>query len=77
MGISAGDVPERQLARACRKRCHRALQLQHRREVFHRRGSPLTAKPGRWVGAKVGVFALGSGTAAEFGYASFDWFRVE
>jgi beta-xylosidase len=40
-------------------------------------GSPLTAKPGRWVGAKVGLFAMGAGTTAEFGSADFDWFRVE
>jgi beta-xylosidase len=45
--------------------------------TFVEMGSPLTAKPGRWVGAKVGLFALGTGTAAEFGYADFDWFRVE
>jgi beta-xylosidase len=40
-------------------------------------GSPLTAKPGRWVGAKVGLFALGTGTVAESGYADYDWLRVE
>ena len=35
------------------------------------------AKPGRWIGAKVGLFALGKQPAAEFGYADYDWFKVE
>jgi beta-xylosidase len=40
-------------------------------------GELFTAKPGRWIGAKVGVYALGTGKAGESGYADFDWFRVE
>ena len=40
-------------------------------------GTELTAKPGRWIGAKVGLFALGSGGGPEYGYADFDWFKVE
>ena len=40
-------------------------------------GTPFTAKPGRWIGAKVGLFALGAGPAWEFGYADYDWFKVE
>jgi len=40
-------------------------------------GEPFTARKGRWVGAKVGIFAVGSGTTYERGYADFDWFRVE
>jgi len=40
-------------------------------------GQPFAAKPGRWIGAKVGIFALGTGSAREFGYADFDWFHVE
>jgi beta-xylosidase len=35
------------------------------------------AKQGRWVGAKVGIFAIGSSARSELGYADFDWFRVE
>jgi beta-xylosidase len=35
------------------------------------------AKPGRWIGAKVGIFAAEAVPAHESGYADFDWFRVE
>jgi beta-xylosidase len=40
-------------------------------------GQTFTAKAGRWIGAKVGLFALGSAPAPEFGYADVDWFRVD
>jgi beta-xylosidase len=40
-------------------------------------GESFTARPGKWIGAKVGIFALGTGAAGERGYADFDWFRVE
>ena len=40
-------------------------------------GEPFTARQGKWVGAKVGLFAVGNGKAREYGYADFDWFRVE
>ncbi len=38
---------------------------------FEPLGEPFTAKPGVWIGAKVGLFSIGSGR----GYADFDWFR--
>jgi beta-xylosidase len=34
-------------------------------------GDARTAQPGMWIGAKVGLFSLGSG----HGYAEYDWFR--
>ena len=34
-------------------------------------------RQGKWVGAKVGLFATGTGKSREYGYADFDWFRVE
>jgi beta-xylosidase len=41
-------------------------------------GEPFQAQPGRWVGAKVGLFATrGEEPAREVGYADIDWFRVE
>lgn len=40
-------------------------------------GAPFVARPGRWIGAKVGVFALATRPAAEFGYADFDSFKLE
>lgn len=35
------------------------------------------ARPGVWVGARVGLFAAAPGRAAARGYADVDWFRVE
>ncbi len=40
---------------------------------FNTIGAPFTAREGKWVGAKVGLFSTGKkGT-----YADFDWFRIE
>lgn len=39
-------------------------------------GKPFTAQEGRWVGAKVGIFALRTDAAAEGGYADFGSFVV-
>ena len=35
------------------------------------------ATPGKWIGAKVGLFALRDQQTNDSGYADFDWFRVE
>ena len=40
-------------------------------------GDPFTARKGKWIGAKVGLFAVRSGKVRETGYADIDWFRVE
>jgi beta-xylosidase len=40
-------------------------------------GEPFTARKGKWIGAKMGIFAVGTGTTRETGYADFDWFRIE
>jgi beta-xylosidase len=45
--------------------------------AFETIGEPFTAKPGRWIGAKIGLFAVRSGQPRESGYADYDWFRVE
>jgi len=39
-------------------------------------GEPFMARQGRWIGAKVGIFAVGGVPTRETGYADFDWFRV-
>ena len=44
-------------------------------EHFTAVGSEFTAQPGRWVGAKVGLFALSAGPAAG-GQADFAWFHA-
>jgi beta-xylosidase len=43
---------------------------------FQAVGVPFQAVPGRWVGAKIGLFAVGPvGVTGERGYADYDWFR--
>jgi hypothetical protein len=39
-------------------------------------GADFTASKGRWMGAKVGLFALARPDAEATGHADFDWFRV-
>jgi len=43
---------------------------------FRSVGQPFMAEPGKWTGAKMGVFASGVAVHGEFGYADFDWFRL-
>lgn len=38
-------------------------------------GSPFQAEAGRWIGATIGLFALGTKDTGEHGYADYDWFR--
>jgi len=45
-------------------------------EQFRSIGQPFMAKPGAWVGAKIGIFASGLTDNRELGYADFDWFRL-
>ena len=40
-------------------------------------GESFKARQGKWIGAKVGIFAVGRGSVSEMGYADFDWFRVQ
>jgi beta-xylosidase len=40
-------------------------------------GATFTARAGRWIGAKMGIFALKTAQTNDSGYADFDWFRVE
>lgn len=39
-------------------------------------GKPFMAKPGRWIGAKVGLFAVSVSGTRNSGYADIDWFRI-
>ena len=43
--------------------------------AFSTIGAPFTARPGRWVGAKIGLFAAGV-PGNRHGAALFDWFRI-
>ena len=40
-------------------------------------GQPFTARKGKWIGAKVGIFAISRTEVREMGYADFDWFRID
>lgn len=40
-------------------------------------GNPFTPSAGRWVGAKIGLFATGSKIINDSSYADYDWFKVE
>lgn len=49
--------------------------------TFTELGGPFMTRPGRWVGAQVGLFAQAANgtpaaTATSLGHADFDWFRV-
>lgn len=43
---------------------------------FTKVGETFAAKKGKWIGAKVGIFAVRKGETYETGYADFDWFRI-
>jgi beta-xylosidase len=44
---------------------------------FTKIGETFTAREGRWIGAKVGLFCLAKSVQQKSGYADFDWFRFE
>ena len=37
----------------------------------------IQAKPGRWVGAKLGLFCIGNSVLNKTNHADIDWFRIE
>jgi beta-xylosidase len=40
-------------------------------------GTVFTAREGRWIGAKVGLFAVAPAGKTSLGFADYDWFRIE
>jgi hypothetical protein len=46
-------------------------------QKFINAGEEFTAEPGRWKGAKIGIFCTRETTTNDSGYADFDWLRVE
>ncbi|MGD8780637.1 MAG: glycoside hydrolase 43 family protein [Ignavibacteria bacterium] len=40
-------------------------------------GKPFEVSEGRWIGAKIGLFAVSTKETGLKGYADFDWFRIE
>ncbi len=45
--------------------------------IFNPVGPSFAAKPGKWIGAKVGLFALRDGFTNDAGTVDVDWFRIE
>lgn len=44
---------------------------------FQKIETPFTARPGKWVGAKVGIYCTRKFNTNDAGYALYDWFRVQ
>jgi beta-xylosidase len=44
---------------------------------YHTTLTALVAKPGKWVGAKIGLFCTRTIKTNDSGFADFDWFRVQ
>ncbi|MGL2988060.1 glycoside hydrolase family 43 protein [Flavobacterium sp. RSSA_27] len=45
-------------------------------QEFHLIGQSFTAREGKWIGSKVGLFALRDTTTNDAGNANIDWFRI-
>ena len=45
--------------------------------TFYKIGDYFAAKKGKWIGATVGLFAIGKKAIYETGYSDVDWFRIE
>ncbi|KGO85111.1 glycoside hydrolase [Flavobacterium rivuli WB 3.3-2 = DSM 21788] len=43
---------------------------------FINAGKVFQARPGKWIGAKVGLFSVSTQEVSRGGYADFDWFRI-
>jgi len=56
-------------------RCRFSYSLDDQK--FIQLGSEFTGSKGRWIGAKVGLFAVAAPGATKSGFADFDWFHVE
>jgi len=44
---------------------------------FKNIGTPFQATEGRWIGAKVGIFAQKDSNTGAIGYVDYDWFRIQ
>jgi hypothetical protein len=46
-------------------------------EHFTSAGEAFSAVPGRWIGAKMGLFCTRTTVTNDAGFADVDWFRIE
>ncbi len=54
--------------------CHFSYSLDGKK--FTSVGEPFKAAPGKWIGAKLGLFCSSMNKINDSGYADFDWFRI-
>ena len=45
-------------------------------QKFENIGETFQSKPGKWIGAKVGIYSLSDAKVPRGGYADFDFFRI-
>jgi beta-xylosidase len=43
---------------------------------YKKMGKPFTAVPGKWIGAKVGLYSVSTKESKRGGYADIDWFEI-
>lgn len=55
--------------------CHWSYSLDGK--AFTSVGEAFSAKPGKWIGATLGLYAARKQTINDSGYADIDWFRIE
>ena len=53
--------------------CSFAYSLDNK--YFHIIGKQFTAVPGRWVGARIGLFSISPDSSNEYGYTDYNWIR--
>jgi hypothetical protein len=54
--------------------CNFSVSLDGKR--FTETGEPFEAEAGKWIGAKVGLYALGTKGTNDTGWVDVDWFRI-
>ena len=60
---------------ACEAECTFSYSIDGK--TFTVLGFPFKAKPGKWIGAKVGLFCVRHNDTNDAGYCDVDWFRIE
>ncbi len=55
-------------------RCQFSISVDGKK--FTKTGPVFEAKEGRWIGAKVGLYAMGSKITNDTGWGDVDWFRI-
>jgi beta-xylosidase len=54
--------------------CHFAYSIDGNN--FYRLERTFIAGPGKWIGAKIGIYCIRTNKTNNFGFADFDWFRI-